>query len=499
MFGTSQQKNYIALALGFFDSRAVLYPRNAMSTSISNLRFSLILSCLCVSILSTYAHALNYSASLFVDGAYESNVNNVSFDERSDIQQDVGLAINASQLRGPLTFTTDYRGSHRDHKQDFNNDSTRFSGFSEIRYITLQNRVAWTVDHRSRQVFANQQIDRNPDNEVSEDIYRTRLDANLPLLSKFNVASNITAAKADFDREASTALEEDSDPDSVRYGGGISIGYRHSALNFFSLGSQYSRSNRDDTDIDQELIAYSLGFDRSLKSIQYRISAGYNELSFGSIDSTGGTFNANLRWQTAFNTLQITAQREKTSSGLQRAGNFLATAGDQSLNSQNNLADLNLDSAIEVSEFDAQISNTALCKRCTTELSFGFERTEYDSTFNLFNAIVIESTQPTEEVSDIEIDFDYSLSQRRSISFGAGYANVDVGREQGAQESRSFARSNFRLNYRADVTNRLTFNLTGFFTEQRFDEFSNEDNENSGVRLSLNYTFLESERPANRF
>lgn len=491
MLSTSQQKSFIALALGFFDSRT--------ATSKSNLRYSLTISCLWLSLFSVCAHSLDYSASAFVDGSYESNVNNVNRDELSDIQQDVGLAINASQLRGPLTFTTNYRGNHRDHKRDFNNDSTRISGFSEIRYITLKNRVAWTVDHRSRQVFANQQIDRNPDNEVSENIYRTRLDASLPLLSKFNISSNITAAKADFDREASTALEEDSDPDSVRYGGGISIGYQPSALNTFSLDSQYSRSDRDDTDTDQELIAYSLGFGRSLKSIQYRISAGYNELSFGSIDSTGGTFNANLRWQFALNTLQITAQREKTSSGLQRAGNFLATASDQTLNSQNNLADLNLDSAIEVSQVDAQISNTALCKRCTTELSFGFERTEYDSTFNLFNAIVIESNQPTEEVSDAEIDFDYSLSQRQSISLGAGYANVDIGREQGALESRSFTRSNFRLNYRADLTNKLTFSLTGFFTEQRFDDVANEDNENSGFRLSLNYTFLESQRPANRF
>jgi len=498
MLGSSNHKTYTAFMSRFFDFHII---------SKRNLRCLLKISCAWLYLVSSHAYSLDYAISGFVEGAYESNVINDNRNELSDVQQDIGITIKADQLSGPITLSTDYRATHTDHKQDFSDDSSEILGFSEIRFLTLKNRVAWTIDHQSKQTFANQQIERTPDNEVLQNIYRTKLEAKLPIVSKVNISSSVTAVKSDFDGESNAALLQNTDPDSERFGGSISLNYQPSSLSAYNIGSQYSRSNRDDTSINQELISYSLGFSRALRSIQYGVSAGYNEISFGGTDNGGGTFNANLLWESAQNTVQITARQEKTSSSLQNTASLLSIENNQNFNNQNNLAninlqdnlaDINLDSTIDISSIDTRFSSSALCSRCNTELTVGFERTEYESSIELSNGLVADSSRPTENLTDAWISLGYSLSKRQAVTLGFGYSYVDIDTSQNPALFRSFERYNIQLNYRTQITNRLSISLSSFFTEQLFDDFSDDDNKNSGFRISIDNIFLQKKRAKNR-
>lgn len=438
------------------------------------------------------AFAVDLNLAGFTEAAYASNADRSPTDEKSGVRKAAGLNLTANETTRRLTLQTGYRVIYNDYANDTNKDDTVATGNTSFRYMLVQNRLFWRLNHQISQVLTNQSDVDTPDNRGSRQTIATGPEFTVPVTSRVNMNGSLIANRVEYSRPENDNF--DSDPDTTSYNANTNFSYSLSALSRLSVGASYSELDRDDSDFTQEYTSYYVGFNRKLRQLSYNATVGYNEFTLSDSDSgaDGNFFRLGALWQGVNQTVQLTAAQRNSSNAL-RNNNFSTTNAQNIFSnfSTEGSSDLNLNASVRTRGANFEYSHAGLCAGCTLGFESNYNWTDYRQVIGDDGVTVENANQPTETVIDASMNFKYELNQRQSIGFGGERKNISF-RGDTAED---FSRTTITASYEWKITPKLTMDSRISWFKRDNENSSDRDFDNLTARLNLSYNFINRTNP----
>lgn len=347
---------------------------------------------LLLGLLSSVAAAQQFGGSISAssgesDNAFKSNT--VHMSERQDTYK---LGLEGSYDNQFLSATAEYTGEDRRFAEGSQEERAFVEGRSSVLLGAVSDPVDLQLKHSRRTLLSS------PDevNITTNQDDREMVSA-IPRIKKKISNADLITASADYTKINFTKNELNN---SDRVTGTLSWLREISKISNLSLQADQTEVSFDNFDFaDYRYSNYFLMYSVALRRLSYSLAAGYNQSERDSGQSySSPTYTANISYQTAYHTFQITSNRAITDTSM--GGRNLPSVN---LNPTNDGA-FNVDQ-IERTSTELSWVTQVLCLKCTLGFSLHANNDKY--------LVLSDSSRQTGGA----VNFTYSPSDKTNLSY----------------------------------------------------------------------------------
>ena len=439
------------------------------------------------------ATALEASINGYINLGYESNANReeLSANQQSDGTQAVGLVLNVSEQRSAFDIDADYDIDYINYRRSpaggavaGNQNESRATGSSNLNVSLIPRRLDWEFEHDIERILAQRDRINRSNNQETRNTFYTGPTLTLPLTAKISSQTQLGVTRTSFDRAENSAIEDSRDPGQERYIAQHSFFYQQNRLNRFGLGGSFSRTNRDDSNIDQDVATYYLSFNRQLRNLGYSARIGFNELDFGNSSNSGEFFSLNLDFRTGGGIALFSASRQIGFNGARlELGSGLASDGFLGTGTSSN--DLNLNNALEITTVDTNFSTSLLCSQCRFDFELSYEKNVVLESL-AFDTFTVNN-QRDDEVLATGITLKYTISRKQDISLRARWSTINV--EDIANINNDFDRTGLSLTWNLELNRRSSINFSSGWADRQNKSATATNREFEELTATIGYRY----------
>ncbi len=429
-------------------------------------------------------HALEYGADLRLGSRYEDNATQQA-KGAYDLENSIGLGLNASHDTQQLRLKGDYDFSFIQFENNTNDDRLQLLGNSEAEAELRPQRVYWTFSHDLREERSNRSQTNTADDRELRQAISTGPEITLPLTSVDTLLFNAAYSEVFFSSPSDN--NSFASDDSTTLAAGSRWQHALSALTILSAGYNYSETERHgDNGVPDRTNKFQtayLGFNRSLRETQYGLQLGgsHSESDSGN-KNDGFYYQADLIRILGDTRLALSASQQLTdaSRGLENTSSVYGAfdPGAGLIDSGASLGNFNAEGAVEITSYQANFRSERFCSRCNYSASYSYVESDYDES----EATNIETD---DREHTIGLEYTHRLNTRLSASVRGEWQQTDFDGDASDIEETGGS-----LVLRWQASEPLIVSLTGGY-QDRIDNTNGGYHNSYGV-LNISYQLYRS-------
>ncbi len=402
-------------------------------------------------LLSSHASALDYTLDVRLLAESSDNVNREHRSmEQDELETRLGTTLGVTHEGRKVSVDLNYSASASDYKNDVVQSDTEIIGNSNVVWDIINESLRWNFNHDISETLANNRVSDARDNRETRQTFRTgpEYTARLTSVDDLILALEYTSITQD-SAESETATSR-SNIDSQRGEASVTWSHALSRASAFELGYSNLRTEFDNDSPDFEYQQIFVGYNVLLSSGSYgiRIGANRSERENQDDDQNGVYASANFTRNFGAHGIVLGAVRQLTDSSV-----GLDSSIDQF--SSNNFSEI---AVVERTSFNANYRYDNLCSGCTLELSYLYDKEDFqqdnvsaispndDSEDNRFEGSIryransklsgrgfvsylltdFNTDNREDATSEIGFSIDYLLTQDLTLSFFGSYEERDT-------------------------------------------------------------------------